>query len=180
MIRTFILPSWLLPLWPNRLTPRDRTPWIVRDTVESERDHGGLFPPRSSYHPFPSACLSWVVILSPHSWPAQREATSGTRSGRTRSTKGREEWPTVVTSGAHSQEEKRTGLWWLLSFPRVSFASLVLCSYLTSRSVDNNHHIPRSSCRYDRSPCPPPILPLHPFPHALRVGRSPRERVEWG
>ena len=23
-IRTFILPSWLLPLWPNRLTPRDR------------------------------------------------------------------------------------------------------------------------------------------------------------
>ena len=21
--RTFILPSWLLPLWPNRLTPRD-------------------------------------------------------------------------------------------------------------------------------------------------------------
>ena len=25
-------------------------PWIVRDTVESERDHGGLFPPRSSSH----------------------------------------------------------------------------------------------------------------------------------
>ena len=31
-IRTFILPSWLLPLWPNRLTPRDRGVRWVKGT----------------------------------------------------------------------------------------------------------------------------------------------------
>lgn len=39
-IRTFILPSWLLPLWPNRLTPRDRGVRWVKGTEHRWNDGG--------------------------------------------------------------------------------------------------------------------------------------------
>ena len=48
-------------------------------------------------------------------------------------------------------------------------------------STINNHHIPRSSCRYDRSPCPPPILPpCHPGLRPARRGDGDTERMGKG
>jgi hypothetical protein len=47
-IRTFILPSWLLPLWPNRLTPRDRGVRWVSDRRAVHRSLRSLLPSRSA------------------------------------------------------------------------------------------------------------------------------------
>ena len=45
-IRTFILPSWLLPLWPNRLTPRDRGVRWVKGTEHRWNDGAKRLGPR--------------------------------------------------------------------------------------------------------------------------------------
>ena len=69
-IRTFILPSWLLPLWPNRLTPRDRV-WerAKRERADCFRRTVVILSSRylsvRSFHPARSIMSGSVSLCSP-------------------------------------------------------------------------------------------------------------------